>query len=129
MRRVNIRIPIYDWDLTLITIYNAEDAEPYRKYLQEIEASEEAIETSVGYVLRHCVNGGDTWRDVGQRTATIVIYPWTDEEHFIETLNHEKRHLVDRIMEWARINDTEAAAYLDGYVSKEVFKHIKELTQ
>lgn len=128
MRRIDLHIPIYEWDLTIITIYDANDADAYRNFLREIDASESSIETSVEYVIRHCVNGGDMWRDPGKRTASIVLYPWTDEEHFIESLNHEKRHLIDRIMEWAGVNDTEAAAYLDGYISQEIFKHIEELT-
>lgn len=36
-------------------------------------------------------------------------------------VNHEKRHIEDRILQHCGIDDIEAAAYLAGYLSKFIY--------
>ena len=127
MKQVYFKIPIYEWDVSIVTIYNEQDEQPLRELLTNIDADKEGMQQDLYSVRTHAMNGGDTWRDPGNRRAIIVIFPWSDMTVFWEVINHEKRHLVDRILEWANINDMEAAAYLDGAISKMLFSKIKEL--
>ena len=37
MKRIDIQIPIYNWDITIVTIYNKDDEYPIKKLLNEFE--------------------------------------------------------------------------------------------
>lgn len=127
MRRIEFKVPIYDWNVVVVTIYDQNDVVPLKQELDAIDAEQQAAEHDLYNVRRHGVDGGDTWWDSDLRKSLVIIFPWTSKAKFYEVLNHEKRHVVDRILENTHINDIEAAAYLDGYISKQIFTHLKEL--
>lgn len=127
MRRIDFKVPIYDWEVTVVTVYDKSDMEPMRALLQEIDACEADAKETLKAIEINGINGGDTYNDGEHRKSLIIIYPWSSKEKFYEVLNHEKRHLVDRMLQWSRISDFEAAAYLDGYISRQIFSRLKEL--
>ena len=128
MRRVNFKVPIYDWNITVVTLYGPSDAEEFSAALKEIDADVHAAAETIEALKNGCKNGGDFWCDKGVRVGLIDVFPWTNKGNLYKTLNHEKRHLIDRILEHAGVHDIEAAAYLDGYVSAQIFEHFEELT-
>ena len=128
MRRIDFQVPIYNWSITVVTLYGPSDAEEFSAVLKEIDADVNATAETIESLKKGGKNGGDFWYNKGVRVGLIDVFPWTNEGKLYEILNHEKRHLVDRILEHAGIHDIEAAAYLDGYVSTQIFEHLKELT-
>lgn len=127
MRRGDFIIPIYDWKITVAIVESTKDAASIRTLLNSVQGSKDAINETIAHIENSAHDGGDTWRDFSQRRGVILIYPCTSKSLFYEVINHEKRHLVDRILQWANINDFEAAAYLDGYVSKQIFTKFSDL--
>lgn len=129
MKQFSISVPIYDWCLTFITTYDSTDASSIRGYIEECmpKLPKEAKEHIVDSVSRGDFNGGETLTSMSSKKALVIIFRWSDESYFYNVLNHEKRHVVDNILEDAHINDKEAAAYLDGYISAELSKQIQIL--
>lgn len=127
MRRIDFTIPIYDWEVSVVTTLGSEDSSALVEVLNSIEAEPCAVEQTRRCLEQGAKDGGDMWYDTDRKKAFIHLYRWSTEGDFWETINHEKRHLIDRIMQHHRISDTEAAAYLDGYVSKIIFTRLNEL--
>ena len=127
MRRIDFKVPIYDWDITVATIYDCNDYNSVKSLLEEIDAEPTGKEWVLNNVEKEAINGGDTWYDTGIRKIVCIIFKWTEPIEFWTVLNHEKRHMVDRIMEHHGINDTESAAYLDGYLTTQIYSRINEL--
>ena len=62
------------------------------------------------------------------RQAVLVIYKYDSINRFYNIINHEKRHLIDRIGNVHLIRDEkEAIAYLDGYVSEQIYSNLDKL--
>lgn len=125
MRRVDFHIPIYDWDITIVTLYDSGCKQDLGKLIDEfnLPLKEELFELldSKSY------DGGRTFSRKKSREEVVILFPWRSEEAFQNVLNHEKRHVIDDIVEWHDLKSPEAAAYLDGYVSKEIYKRLEEL--
>lgn len=127
MRLVKFNVPIYEWKVSIALVESENDAGSLANILKSIGADKDVLEQEVNYVRNNFHDGGDTWRDFDKREGLIIVFKCTSKEALYEVINHEKRHLVDRILQWAHINDFEAAAYLDGYISKQLFTKIQDL--
>lgn len=124
MKRINFKIPIYDWNVTVCTLYDKSCEDDLKKLSKEFNFPDE---DDIVELLQNGRNGGRTYTKTGTRDIVILLFPWTNEEWFIRTINHEKRHVVDDIIEWHNIQDKEASAYLDGYISAEIYKQLNQL--
>lgn len=129
MRVLDVQVPIYDWKLTFVTIFDKNDAETLKNYVHgNIKGfPEDELKRILKSVEHESYNGGVTITSLDKHRAVIVIYKWSNEDEFQKVLNHEKRHCVDNIVDSCRIEDSEAAAYLDGYISQAVYKNISQL--
>ena len=125
MRRVDFQVPIYDWTVTIITIYNQGCKDAVQALLRDFKLPQQ--EKILNDVSWGNYNGGVTFTKKVLKKAVIIIFPWTEERYFVRTINHEKRHLVDEIIKWHGVEDGEAAAYLDGFISEEIYKRLNEL--
>lgn len=125
MRRVDFKVPIYDWTITIVTIYDRGCRDDVAKVLDEfnLPMRKEVLKA----VEDGSFNGGKTFSRKTSREEVVILFPWKSEEDFIRTLNHEKRHVIDDISEWHDLTCPESVAYLDGYVSCEIFKRLGEL--
>lgn len=127
MRVIKFKIPIYDWKITIALIESVEDASSLATILKPFRVDKNSLEKELAFVRNNSFDGGDTWRDFDRREGLIIVFRCTSKAVLYEVINHEKRHLVDRILQWARIDDLEAAAYLDGYISKQLFTKMQDL--
>lgn len=125
MRRIDFEVPIYKWKITIVTIYNKECKSDVAKLLKEFNLPEK--EAILECVEKESFNGGKTFTKRDSRTLVTIIFPWKTEADFANVINHEKRHIIDDILEWHNIQDAEAAAYLDGFVSEEIFNKLNQL--
>lgn len=121
MKLRNIRVPIYDFKIGLIEIESKEDKDRVVEIMTKFGCSSEDIEDESNGIEQECMNGGNTYRQLGNRKILVTIYPCKDEATRREILNHEKRHIEDRILEHCGVDDIEASAYLAGYLSRYIY--------
>lgn len=128
MRQIQFRVPIYEWNVTVITLYGRKDIKTISEFMKVKDFSPEEIKSTTDELIRDSVGGGRAYTSYDKKEAIIIIFPYENDASFYSTLNHEKRHLIDDILEFHGINDKEAAAYLDGFVSKIIFNNLGKLT-
>lgn len=73
-------------------------------------------------------NGEITFRNMTVRTCVVVFYQMRSELDRAEVYSHEKRHIEDRVLNWAGVDDIEASALLAGYLGRQ-FAKFTALTQ
>ena len=118
MKKTEFKIPIYGFDVTILEVESKEDKDEVNTILSNFIPNKEKIDEVLGYIEDGCMNGGDTFRNMLYKKFIVVLYPFEDVENRREVINHEKRHIEDRILEYCGIYDIEASAYLAGYISK-----------
>ena len=118
MKKTEFKIPIYDFDVTILEVESKEDKAEVNTILSNLIPNKESIDEVLGYIEDGSMNGGDTFRNLLHRKFVVVLYPFKDIETRREVINHEKRHIEDRVLEYCGISDIEASAYLAGYISK-----------
>ena len=127
MRRIDFQVPIYDWKVSVVTILNEHCYNDLRSLLDEFDVEDSMKTAILKEVKAGSFNGGKTLTRRGMREVVVILFPWKTELDFIRTLNHEKRHVIDDIVEWHNLTCHESTAYLDGFVSEEIFKRLDEL--
>ena len=121
MRTISFKIPIYKFSVTLVEINGAEDETPVRKLLGGRSISVSDIESVCDIVRRGAINGGDLFYNFSTQSAVVVFYPMSGLGDKVNIYCHEKRHLEDRVMEFASVNDPEAVAYLAGFLGEKMW--------
>ena len=127
MRLVKFKIPIYMWDVTVFIVESKDDLQELSKFATKYDLPDK--EELINLAKNDAKEGGKTYTKRSSRNFVIILFPHNTKEGFVRTINHEKRHVIDDILEWHDIKDKEAAAYLDGYVSEELYKHLKILKE
>ena len=128
MRQIQFRVPIYEWNVTVITLYGRKDIKTISEFMKVKDFSPEEIKSTTDELISDNVGGGRAYTSYDKKEAIIIIFPYENDASFYSTLNHEKRHLIDDILEFHGINDKEAAAHLDGFVSTIIFNNLGKLT-
>lgn len=128
MRQIKFRVPIYEWNVTVITLYGRKDIKTISEFMKVKDFSPEEIKNTTDELISDNVGGGRAYTSYDKKEAIIIIFPYENDASFYSTLNHEKRHLIDDILEFHGINDKEAAAHLDGFVSTIIFNNLGKLT-
>lgn len=122
MTTVQFRIPIYDWGITVIIIDSKEDSEVVKELFEEFRISDDE---ALYNIENENFNGGETYTNANLKKGLILIYRCETTNDFHRVLNHEKRHLMDRIGTIICIRDEmETMAYLDGYVSEKIYQSV-----
>ena len=109
---------MYDFQLIFIEIESPKDEDGISKYLNEVKIAKEDVESIKKEIRNNATNGADTWRNTDIKKILVIIFKCDNATKRRNIINHEKRHVVDRIMEWANIKDIETPAFLDGYISE-----------
>lgn len=120
MKVIKLRLPIFDFDITMIQVESKEDVAPIVKYLKEIKLEKKYYDEEIEAITKGGINGGNTYRNFELKRFLIVIYPCDSPNKLLNIRSHELRHLADRILEWANINDIETAAFLQGYLCEKL---------
>lgn len=125
MKTMIFHVPIYEIDVMLVQIEDKSDADKLEKPCKWIKLNPDEYEELKENVKRGCFNGGDTWRNLTIRKFMIDFLPFSTKGRKTEVYNHEKRHLEDRILEHACVNDIEASALLAGFLGVKFDKFYK----
>lgn len=116
MRTKKIHVPIYEYDVFIYQIEDVEDADAITRVLKKFKIFD-LIEEITNNIIDEVNGGAVTCFNAGAKIAVCVFYPDDDAVFYEATLDHEKRHVVDDILEHCNVNDKEAAAYLSGWLT------------
>ena len=116
MRTKKIHIPIYEYDVFMYQVEDVEDVDAITRALKKFRLFE-ILEEVTDNITDEVDGGAVTCFNAGAKLAVCVFYPCADPVFYEATLDHEKRHVVDDIMEHCSVNDKEAAAYLSGWLT------------
>lgn len=72
-------------------------------------------------------NTGLTYSDKKRRESVVVVSLTTSAAEFLNSLEHEIRHLVDDIMIINRYYEKEDLAYLTGNINRELYPYLHHL--
>lgn len=114
------KIPIYDYDVMYVEVEKGDkikELKPHLKYIEGTEYMKEVLED----VTNGKFNGGQHFYNPRFRRVLLFLYRQTSKKSRLNILGHEKRHLEDRLLEATGINDIEAAGYLAGFLTKQLF--------
>lgn len=128
MIKTKFTVPIYNVDVLIIQVESKEDLEIVKKTIKWINPTEEIINEIADNTKNEDVNGGILVRNDGWKRYLCLFYPFTCADRKIETYDHEKRHLEDRIMNLCEVHDEESAALLAGYLGVK-FRNFEKLTE
>jgi Zn-dependent peptidase ImmA (M78 family) len=121
MKISKLFIPIYEWKVTMIEVESSDDSKPITKMLKKINADKEEIDKMVEKTKTE-INSGTTFTCAWIKQFIVIIYKNKNLVERDTTIYHELRHVVDDILEFTKIKDIEAAAYLQGYVFSNILK-------
>ena len=121
MKVSKLFIPIYEWKVTMVEVESPEDAIPITRMLKKINTDQEVIDEVNDKVKRE-VNAGVTFTCWNIKQFLVIIYKNKNLVEKYNTIYHELRHVVDDILDFTKIKDNEAAAYLQGYVISNILK-------
>lgn len=118
MTKLNITIPIFKYDLTIISLSKSDKFDKLKRHLKAVNLDPQTIDEIKDNMEHKYVDGGITAWHANMHRILILIYPQSSKRQKINTFNHEIRHAVDDIIEHLSIEDSETPAYLTGYLSE-----------
>lgn len=128
MKKKSFSIPLYRIDVTLIQLTKEDSYDSVSAVLKREGIDAEYISEAADNQKNGYVDGGYTYYNFRVGKVVILFYPTTAKKQQINIYSHEKRHLEDRVLENASVDDKEASAYLSGYLG-EVFYDFYEMRQ
>lgn len=115
------RLEIGDWCCTFFFCYDQSDLEEIMQTLQDCDAPEWILEDAYTNITEGTPNEGFTFADAEYKCAVIAMGFAESGAEFLNTFNHELRHLVDDIayVEGLPFRGEEVA-YLTGNITLDV---------
>ena len=114
-----IKIPIYDWTVSLIELSESDTVEDVKKIIKRKDVDPffdeiiKKIELKVHF-------GGEHIYDPNKKESMILIYICKNKSQRNNILCHEKRHVEDRIIETCGLEGVESAAFIAGYLGEKL---------
>lgn len=127
MRHIEFEIPIYDWSLCVVTLFDENDKEEYVKLCNKYNIDEEQSSEDIEKIIKGVRDFAVCYTTKQSHDTLICIGPWSCTYMFHGSLAHEVRHLIDDIQEQLALETGECTAYLTGYLTEEIYKRIDEL--
>jgi len=115
------KIPIYDYNVTLVEAESKEDVSKIEIILKRETINKEDVNEIIQELTEGKFNGAYTYRNMRYRTFTVFLFPMKSKLKRLNILGHEKRHIEDRIAEHNSINDIETMGYLAGFLTEKLF--------
>lgn len=122
MKTLKFNIPLYGVHVDLVQVETKDDKDGVIRSMRAIKCQQEFINEIGDAIERGYYNGGDTFRDMNLRKILVIFYRMEDEETRAEVYAHEKRHIEDRVMQWASVDDIESAGLLAGYLGRMFYR-------
>lgn len=122
MKTLKFNIPLYGIHVDLVQVETKDDKDGVIRFMRAIKCQQEFINEIGDAIERGYYNGGDTFRDMNLRKILVIFYRMEDEEIRAQIYAHEKRHIEDRVMQWASVDDIESAGLLAGYLGRMFYR-------
>lgn len=116
-----MKIPIFNHKLHVFEVTSKRDAGKLIKELKSLKIINGDDEREIRENIENKCDGACTFYRKTDCTLVVVIYIQNKQARRREVLAHEKRHVEDQILKHLGIDDMESAAYLAGYLAKEIF--------
>ena len=113
------KIPLYDYEVTYIRLAHIDgEDKQVEKILTRMGANAESLNNTLDDMRNKRVDGGEHYFNLQDGKSVVIIFPCRSNDKLISIIAHEKRHLEDRVLQWASVNDIESAGFLAGYLAK-----------
>lgn len=122
MKKYSFKLPLYGQNVTLVQVEGKDDADAIMPVLKDNKLSMEDAQQTIEGIRRGCFNGGDTYRNFQIERVLVIFYLMKSERTRANIYSHEKRHIEDRVLEWAGISDIEASAFLAGFLGEKFYE-------
>lgn len=122
MKMFSFKLPLYGLTVSLVQIEGKEDADTILPVLKNNKLAQDDIQQTLEEIRRGCFNGGDTYRNFEIERILVIFYLMKSERMRANIYSHEKRHIEDRVLEWAGVNDIEASAFLAGFLGEKFYE-------
>jgi hypothetical protein len=116
----SVKIDLYDWDVNCIFLNDEYNDNDVVDKVCEMSSSHQVENARV--LLRDKAIKNNAVCSTDNHNTLVVFMPFSDDNGKINTITHELRHVVDDMCLVLGINDTEAAAYLTGYIGERIWK-------
>lgn len=129
MRYSHYDLNIYPINFYVISIELSEkvDYSKKRKLLNKLNNIDVFDKDDIDNIfdcIKNYKNCGTTYSNTNTNQICIVLINLDNRRNNI--IAHEKRHAEDRIIEWCKLEDREACAYLAGYLQDLIDKHFED---
>ena len=116
MITLRFNIPLYDFDVCLVQLERSDNEKEITKVFKWLKIDDDDIKNVINALKRGAHNGGDTWRNFELHKILVSFYPTKSRKQRATLYSHEKRHIEDRGLEWASVDDIESAGMLAGFI-------------
>lgn len=121
MKKVKFKIPIYNFNVTFIEAESFNDKEKVIKEMKAMKCPQECIDEVIEGFNMQSMNSAWTFNNCYILTFLVIVLPCTDKVTRRSVVNHEKRHIEDKLIKHCDINDIEASAYIAGFISRFIY--------
>jgi len=121
MIKKEFKVPIYGFHIVIIEIEPKDDAEKIKPIFKRFHFVQEDEAEIIENIQMKRFNGGHLYTSASTKTFIAFIYPSSSISKRRNTIDHEKRHIEDRILKICQVNDIEAAGYLAGFLSEKMY--------
>jgi hypothetical protein len=123
MIKTTFIVPIYQIQVTLVMVESPKDKDAVEAIFKKFQCGgSERSDGILDSIENGDKDGGALWRGLNRREMLVILHQYTSKKARRNTFCHEKRHIEDRILEHAGIDDMEAAAYLSGWLGERFFE-------
>ena len=123
MIRQEIYIPRYDWRVRVWYAVTGYHTQTIMRALEEIGCDEARLKDAYWQLRTGGINSGLTYSNYRNRESVVVTALTSSAMEFVDSFEHEKRHLVTHIAKAMRIRMRgEEICYLDGWIAKKMFE-------
>lgn len=117
MKKMRFEVPLYYVKVTLIQVESPDDADDVAKECKAFGLDSDSVDEEKNEAEK-CVNGGRTYRHLENSKMLVIFARFTSNKMKYNVFSHEKRHIEDRILEHASVDDIESAAFLAGFLGE-----------
>lgn len=123
MIRQNVYISRYDWNVTLFYNARPHDTSEIMRCLWDNGINPVSYYEAESLLRSGRNNEGLTYNNPRRHVSVVVIGHVSDVWEWIDTVEHEGRHLIQGICRTYQIDpDSEDAAYMEGHIFKQIVK-------
>lgn len=120
MKKQTIYLTKYQWQITIF--YNVKKQDVYNviKELEDNHASDKVRRDVFNLLCGDRPNEGFTYTNARDRKSVVAIGFVDSIYEWIDTIEHEGRHVIQSICDYYGINpSSEEAAYIEGHLFKQ----------